>query len=189
METISETLKGYEQFKAMGEKLKNKSHTEATRSQVLDNLCKIDYTPAIEPEKPQSRLKSDWLPDDVLNLIDDESYLPKHKKLAREYGSKYLIKLAELAGTKDKPSHWYAKVTSKMNWEAITLPMLEKLFKAIEQAKKAISKLGISDKWLRFYTKVAYRTTEAKFFGILEQAQTSAKTTPQYYFRYLVSQV
>lgn len=186
METISETLKGYEQFKAVGEKLKNKSQPEAPRSQVLDNLSNI---PAIEPKQPQSRLKSDWLPDDVLNLIDNKNYLPKHKKLARDYGSKYLIKLAELAQTKDKPSNWYAKVTSKKNWGNITLPMLEKLFQAVEQAKKAISKLGISDKWLRFYTKVAYRTTEAKFYGILEQAQTSAKTTPQYYFRYLVSQV
>ena len=52
-----------------------------------------------------------------------------------------------------------------------------------------MQKLGFSDKWLKFYTKVAYRTTEAKFNSILEQAQTTANTTPQYYFRYLVSQV
>lgn len=188
MTNISEILNGYEQSKAMGERLKNKAQPALTKKQVTHNLINYNIS-EIAWEKREDRVQSDWLPDDVLNLIDDRNYLPKHKKIAREYGNKYLIKLSELAKTKNKPSHWYARATSKKNWKSITLPMLDKLFQAIESAEKAISKLGFSDKWLRFYIKVAFRTTPAKFYEILEQAQTTAKTTPQYYFRYLVSQV
>lgn len=150
---------------------------------------------AITPSRPPvitkiTRVIDDReLPKDITDLIDDKAYLPKHKKLARDYGLKYQLKLVELAKTKDKPSSWFAKVTAKKNWEARTLPMLEKLLAATETAKKAIQKLGLSGAWLPYYIKVAYRSTEAAFNSALEQAQTSAKTTPQYYFRYLSTQI
>lgn len=185
MESVKDTLQGYQHFKTIGHKLQSKTgYKPVAPSRTLETK------PAtIEPQPAPAQIKSDWLPDNILDLIDNKEYLPRHKKLARVFGSKYLIKLAELAETKQQPSHWYAKVTSKKNWEAITLPMLEKLFKAIETARTAISKLNMSNDWLRYYTKVAYRTSEAKFNSILEQAQTTAKTTPQYYFRYLAGQV
>lgn len=129
------------------------------------------------------------VPENIATLIDSKSFLPKHKKLIKMHGVKYFEKLAELAQTKDAPSHWYAKSTSIAKWESQTLPMLEKLFAAIERATKAIEKLGLNMKWLHFYTKVAYRSTEAAFMGILEQAMNSARTTPQYYFRFLATQI
>ena len=200
MESISETMGGYSKFLEMGNKIKGRSNreielpksyhkpvyekpviytsTSTTPVRIIDNRTCINST--------TSKIE---LPEVIASLVDNKDYLPKHNKLAREYGVKYILKLAELAETKKSPSHWYAKVTSKSNWENVTLPMLEKLFKAIESATKAMQKLGIGDKWIRYYTKVAYRTSEAVFNSILEQAQTSAKTTPQHYFKYLSTQV
>lgn len=60
----------------------------------------------------------------------------RHKKLARDYGVDYLLKLAELAKTKGKPSHWYAKATSVKQWKEQTEKMLSELMKKLEQLKR-----------------------------------------------------
>lgn len=208
METLADVMRarGYDNMANGFEKSKTNTSLKATINNTFKEVTNSRPTIALK-ENTASHVKTAKLkyidnssifntsnsqielPEQISKLVDNKGYLPKHKKLANKHGVKYLLKLAELSETKKMPSHWYAKVTSKNNWENKTLPMLEKLFKAIDSAKKAMQKLGFKDKWLKFYTKVAYRTTEAKFNGILEQAQTSANTTPQYYFRYLVSQV
>lgn len=47
------------------------------------------------------------------DLIDNKMYRNKFRKLIREGHLRGLLELAEQAGSKDKPSHWFAKVTAK----------------------------------------------------------------------------
>jgi len=91
------------------------------------------------------------LPIEVVELVDNPMYLNRHKKLARDYGVKYLLKLAELAQTKAKPSRWYAKVTSVKQWSDMTENMLINLFKKLGQMKEKLAGIGVDPKWLPYF--------------------------------------
>lgn len=179
MESLKDTMTGSNKYARIAEAPTAYRH-EPTAAKVKYADNSRVYDPAT---------KQIIVPETITSLIDNKSYLPKHSKLIKRYGVNYFDKLAELAQTKKAPSHWYAKVTSNAKWESQTLPMLEKLFAAIERAGKAIDKLGLNKQWLNFYTKVAFRSSEAAFNGILEQAMNSPRTTPQHYFRFLVKQI
>ena len=78
------------------------------------------------------------LPKEITSLVHNKMYLPRHKKLARDYGVDWLLKLAELARTKGKPGNWYAKATGLVKWEQ-TEAMLIELFKKIDQMKENLA--------------------------------------------------
>lgn len=82
------------------------------------------------------------LPSEVVELIDNKAYMNRHLKLARDYGVNYLKKLAEIAQTKGKPSHWYAKVTSTKQW-AQTEKMLMDLFKKLDKLMEKMQGIEI----------------------------------------------
>ncbi len=80
------------------------------------------------------------IPAEVDQLIDNKAYRPKFRKLVREY-PKEIMALVELAQTKANPSHWFAVVTAKKNWER-TLKFLAELFRVRETAARVAEKLG-----------------------------------------------
>jgi hypothetical protein len=82
------------------------------------------------------------IPAEVDALIDNKAYYNKFRKLVREY-PKEILTLAELASTKDRPSHWFARVTAKKNWER-TLKFLAELFRVRELAERVAKKLSIT---------------------------------------------
>ncbi|NQD41429.1 hypothetical protein [Glutamicibacter halophytocola] len=125
------------------------------------------------------------LPKAVLDLIDNKAYLPRHKKLKRLYGDKVLLKLAELAATKGKPSHWYAKVTSIEKWEQ-TFEMVKTLIANSRRALVAMEKLGAEASFLPWYIKTVAALSEAQVAGFIERA-TRAKSPPKL-FAYLSKQ-
>lgn len=81
------------------------------------------------------------LPEEIIALVDNKAYLPKHRKLWREH-PRQLLTLIELAATKQAPSRWYAKVTAKAMWER-TLKFLAKLERVRQQAQIIAQKLGV----------------------------------------------
>lgn len=130
---------------------------------------------------------NEMLPQEITALVDNKMYLPRHKLLAREHGVNYLLKLAELAQTKGKPSHWYAKVTSKANWQQ-TLEMLNDLLRALDKAKQALAKVGISgEKWLYYYTKACSKLSEAQLNNAIELATARGVKAPPRMFATAVS--
>lgn len=114
--------------------------------------------------------------------MDNKAFLPRHRKLQREYGDEVLVKLAELAQSKEKPSHWYAKVTSVRAWDR-TLKMVKKLIAAAKRAAVIMEKLGAKANWLPWYTSVTYRNSEATVAGWVEQATRGR--SPVHYFGWL----
>lgn len=130
---------------------------------------------------------NELLPNEITELVDNKMYLPRHKLLAREHGLNNLLKLAELAHTKGKPSHWYAKVTSKANWSQ-TLEMLDELFKAIQKAQQALEKVGIiGSKWLNYYTKACSKLSEAQISNAVELATARGVKAPPRMFATAIS--
>lgn len=117
------------------------------------------------------------LPEQILNLVDNKAYLPRHRKLARDYGVKYLLKVAELAQTKGKPSHWYAKATSKANWQQ-TVEMLIKLFKKIDQMKEKLQGINVTDKWINYFVGAADKLPEFRFNNCVELAKARGSKKP-----------
>jgi len=117
------------------------------------------------------------LPQEIISLVDNPAYLRRHRKLARDYGVKYLLKLAELARTKNIPNRWYAKVTSTANWQQ-TEEMLIGLFKKIDQVKEKLQGIGVPDGWLSYYVGAAAKLSEAKFNSCIELAKARGAKKP-----------
>jgi hypothetical protein len=117
------------------------------------------------------------LPKEVTSLVDNKMYIPRHMKLARDYGVDWLMKLSELALTKGKPSRWYAKVTSIKNWEQ-TEKMLIKLFKKIDQMKEKLAGIGVSNNWIMYYVGASNKLTEATFNRCVELAKSRGVNKP-----------
>lgn len=117
------------------------------------------------------------LPEQILSLVDNKAYLPRHRKLARDYGVKYLLKVAELAQTKGKPSHWYAKATSKANWQQ-TVEMLIKLFKKIDQMKEKLQGINVTDKWINYFVGAFSKLSEKDIADCLELAKSRGVKKP-----------
>lgn len=87
----------------------------ATHVSALFPTINRDTRPIVHRVRPSETPGE--LPQAVLDLIDNKVFLPRHRRLQREHGDKVLLKLAEMAQTKGRPSHWYAKVTSVAQWE------------------------------------------------------------------------
>lgn len=86
------------------------------------------------------------LPEAVDALIDDKAYRPKFRKLIREGHLNALVQLAELApklATRQPPSHWFARYTSKAKW-AQTLQWLAKLAQVARTAAEVAKRIAIT---------------------------------------------
>lgn len=91
------------------------------------------------------------LPPEIDALIDNKAYRNKFKRLVREGYSQELLELADIARSKDKPSHWYAKTTKTKPapgqegqptmWER-SLDYLAKLHNVQVMARLVAAKLG-----------------------------------------------
>lgn len=104
---------------------------------------------SIEEAVSNTTTSSIEIPAAVDNLIDNKMYYNKFRKLIREGHLSDLLELAELAASKEKPSHWFAMVTAKRRWEQ-TLKFLTKAreiaAKVAEVAKRVkvpAQKLGV----------------------------------------------
>lgn len=117
------------------------------------------------------------LPSEVVDLIDNKAYMNRHLKLARDYGVDYLKKLAELAQTKAKPSHWYAKVTSTKKW-AQTEKMLMELFKKLDKLMEKMQGIEILPHYLPYYLKAQKLLSEYKFNRCIENATARGAENP-----------
>jgi hypothetical protein len=126
----------------------------------------------INPEKIGSAMRQfksrdiQELPKEVKPLIHNPMFMPRYKKLAREYSVDYLIKLAELVRN-DKgvnfKQNYFAKCCSIKQWEKQTKPMLDKLFEKIDQARKVLSQLGVSTTNKYFYYKLSIITRLSEY--------------------------
>jgi len=112
------------------------------------------------------------LPSEVVELVDNPMYLNRHKKLARDYGVKYLLKLAELAQNKAKPSRWYAKVTSVKQWSDMTEKMLINLFKKLDQMREKLEGIGVDPKWLPYFVGANAKLKGYKFDRCVNYAKS-----------------
>ncbi len=91
------------------------------------------------------------LPPEIDALIDNKAYRNKFKSLIRQGYLQELSELADIALSKDKPSHWYAKVTKTKPapgqedqptmWER-SLDYLAKLHNVQVMARLVAAKLG-----------------------------------------------
>jgi hypothetical protein len=120
------------------------------------------------------------LPIEVTSLVDNPMYLPRHYKLARDYGVEWLLKLAELAKTKRKPSRWYAKVTSIKKWQQ-TEEMLINLLKKIDEVKQKLQGINVSNKWLMYYVHANKHLPEYLFNRCIEYAKARGVKDPPNY--------
>lgn len=108
------------------------------------------------------------LPQELLDLIDNKMYLPRHLKLAREYGVDMLLTLAGIAKGKGKPNRYYAKSTSVAKWLEVTLPIIKKIKANLKAIRDQFSSNGI--KLNEAYMFWIYSTREIitpKTFNIL----------------------
>lgn len=117
------------------------------------------------------------LPGEIVALVDNPAYLPRHRRLQREHGNKILLKVAEIAQTKGQPSRWYAKVTSLANWDR-TLRFVTKLLSVARRAHEVIEKLGADPGWHQWYMKQLWAHSDAQVAGFVERA-ARAKSPPR----------
>jgi hypothetical protein len=95
------------------------------------------------------------IPAEIDNLIDNKMYHNKFRKLIREGHLDKLMKLAEIAKTKEAPSRWFAKATAKANWER-TLEFLAKIRQVANQVMHAAEQLHVPTDRLKPLFKAAW---------------------------------
>ncbi len=81
------------------------------------------------------------IPGEIDALIDNKMFRNKFKSLIKRGFLQELVQLAEIAQKKERPSHWFAKVTAKAMWER-TLKFLEECQKVAQIAAEVAEKLG-----------------------------------------------
>lgn len=84
------------------------------------------------------------IPVIIENLIDNKMYRNKFKFLIRQGHIQPLLQLAEMSTRKDAPSHWFAIVTSKKNWER-TLVFLAKLASMAAVVDRIMERLDVGE--------------------------------------------
>jgi hypothetical protein len=93
--------------------------------------------------------------------------------LVREGHLDGLLELAEIAQTKDKPSHWFARVASKARWQE-TLEFLAELRRIAADAREVAKRLpGIAKKIIFKACWKARRT-------VVREAVTAQETEGRY---------
>lgn len=106
----------------------------------MENIAQI--SDRLYRDKVSTTNNSIELPEEIDNLIDNKMYRNKFKKMVREGHLNDLMQLAEIAITKNQPSHWFAKVTSKARWDS-TLEWLSKLREVVTNVAEIARKINI----------------------------------------------
>lgn len=124
------------------------------------------------------------LPEEIKELIDNPNYERKFKFLAREWGMKLLLIAVEISKGKEKPSHYFARMTAKANREG-TRSWLMKLRDKRERLAQRLEKLGADLKYLpyamRAETQLGIKRLEELFRMALKAE------APAHYFAVAVS--
>ncbi|MFC8852937.1 hypothetical protein ACFT5D_07775 [Streptomyces sp. NPDC057144] len=118
-----------------------------------------------------SSIEEGEIPQAIDDLIDNKNFRNKFKALIREGHLQDLLDLVEIAPTKDKPSRWFATVTSKKNWER-TLDFLKKLREVQRVVKEVSQRLRVPAKDVGAVFKAAWRHKQ----GAIRYAVTAAET-------------
>lgn len=84
----------------------------------------------------------------------------RYKKLIREGHLADLLELAEIAGTKDKPDCWFAKVCSVIRWDG-TLQWLKKVREVAQAAAEVIKRLGVQPDQVKAVFKACWKFKSA----------------------------
>jgi hypothetical protein len=137
---------------------------------------------SIERSRVKHTNNSIDLPDEIDSLIDNKMYRNKFRKLIREGHLAHLLKLAEIAKTKETPSRWFAMVTAKRNWER-TLEFLAKVRQVANQVAHAAQQLAVPAERMKPLFKAAWTLR-----GQLPRLAGLAKETgrdPERYFWWL----
>jgi hypothetical protein len=100
------------------------------------------------------------LPEELDNLIDNKMYRNKYRKMIKDGYLKQLLQLAEIAQSKDKPSHWFAKRCKKSLWES-TLKWLGKLSSVKRDAVQIIQRLNVPKEHYNAVYKACWKRKDA----------------------------
>lgn len=123
------------------------------------------------------------LPDNVKKLIQNPIYQNRVKYLVREFGSKYIKLLAQIAQTKAKPQHWFAKCYSKERWKEQTLPFLKRMLEQAEKMKEKLAEIKTNTAYLPFFIKAEGKLGESVFNELLEVAMSPKIKNADFYLR------
>jgi hypothetical protein len=123
------------------------------------------------------------LPAEIEALIDNKMFRPKFRKLIRDGHVRDLLELAEIAHTKGRPSHWFATVTAKANWDK-TREFLSQLHKVAEAAQQVMSRLSVPTQHLRAVYKACWKV-RGNVDRITAKAAETAKGDTFKYFCWL----
>lgn len=110
------------------------------------------------------------LPEEILKLIDNKQFLPRYTKCAREFGVAVLLQLAEIARTKAKPSHFFAKSVGKKaitkeeqaeankssvydHFVAMTAPAMKRLIEKKNKLVEELKRRGVDLAYLPYFLK------------------------------------
>lgn len=140
---------------------------------------------SIERSRVKLTTNSIDVPGEIDSLIDHKMYRNKFRKLIREGHLAHLLKLAEIAQTKETPSRWFAMVTAKRNWER-TLEFLAKVRQVANQVAHAAQQLAVPAERMKPLFKAAWQLR-----GHLPRLAGLAKETgrdPERYFWWLYGQ-
>jgi hypothetical protein len=106
-------------------------------------------------------------------------YRNKFRKLIREGHLNDLLELTEMATTREKPSHWFAKVTAKSRWEQ-TLKFLAKAREIARMAAEVVERLQVPVESL----KTVYKACWKHGATVIRHAVTAAETAKEGTFKY-----
>lgn len=145
-----------------------------TLAQRQSGLARKVSSPVVSIEEAGSNTTTksiEAVPSQIDNLIDNKMYRNKFRKLIREGHLQDLLELAEIALTKGKPSHWFATVTAKKNWDK-TLAFLAKAREIARTAAEVIKRLIVPGGHL----KAVYKACWTLRSTALRHAITAAET-------------
>lgn len=121
--------------------LTNDASIENTVVKAFTNNTSIETT-------ANNQTNNQELPQAIKDLITGSDFwvlakTNRYKKLIREGHLDKLLKLAEMAHTKNNPANWFAKACSKATWER-TLAYFAKLQEVAQKADKVARRIGTS---------------------------------------------
>ena len=124
----------------------------------MDSLAQLldKQSHSIERSRVILTTNSIDIPAEIDALIDNKAFYNKFRKLIREGHLEKLLKLAEIAHTKEKPSRWFAMATAKRNWER-TLEYLAKIRQVVNQVMHAARKLATPAHRIKQLFKAAWQ--------------------------------
>ncbi|HSW99495.1 MAG TPA: hypothetical protein VLH38_00485 [Patescibacteria group bacterium] len=123
------------------------------------------------------------LPVEITSLITGPTFWQdaktnRYRMLVRQGFLRELLELAEMAGSKKTPDHWFAAYASKANWER-TLLFLEEARKVAHAAAEVIKRLGIRPEQMKAVWKACW-----KLKGKVVQHAITAQETGRDQFKY-----